>query len=110
MPDSVGRVHMTAVETRPGHLVAFFRSRWADCVYKSLSEDYGRTWSAPAPTLLPNNNASIQRQSSPAGPSPWSSTLWPAAPRKKEVEWPGLRWSVSVAITEDEGETFPLQR
>ena len=32
VPDSVGRVHMTAVETRPGHLVAFFRSRWADCI------------------------------------------------------------------------------
>ena len=111
VPDSVGRVHMTAVETRPGHLVAFFRSRWADCVYKSLSEDYGRTWSAPTPTLLPNNNASIQAAKLPSGAIALVFNPYGLPPReKKEVEWPGLRWSVSVAITEDEGETFPLQR
>ena len=83
MPDSVGRVHMTAVETRPGHLVAFFRSRWADCVYKSLSEDYGRTWSAPTPTLLPNNNASIQAAKLPSGAIAWSSTPMACRPAKK---------------------------
>ena len=111
VPDSVGRVHMTAVETCPGHLVAFFRSRWADRVYKSLSEDYGRTWSAPTPTLLPNNNASIQAAKLPSGAIALVFNPYGLPPREeKEVEWPGLRWSVSVAITEDEGETFPLQR
>ena len=43
-----------------GTLAAFFRSRWADHVYRSTSADNGRTWSVPVPTELPNNNSSIQ--------------------------------------------------
>ena len=41
-------------------LVALFRSRWADHVYRCTSRDDGRTWSVPVPTALPNNNSSIQ--------------------------------------------------
>ncbi|WP_328586112.1 exo-alpha-sialidase, partial [Pseudomonas ficuserectae] len=37
-----------------------FRSRWADFIYSSRSIDRGRSWSAPTPTELPNNNSSIQ--------------------------------------------------
>mgnify|MGYP000367499814 CR=1 FL=1 len=63
------------------------------------------------PTLLPNNNASIQAAKLPSGAIALVFNPYGLPPReKKEVEWPGLRWSVSVAITEDEGETFPLQR
>ena len=43
-----------------GSLFAMFRSRWADHVYSSRSLDNGRTWSAPKPTELPNNNSSVQ--------------------------------------------------
>ena len=43
-----------------GTLLALFRSRWADHIYSSYSTDYGRTWSEPVPTELPNNNSSIQ--------------------------------------------------
>jgi predicted neuraminidase len=60
VPDSTGCVHMSIVPLRDGTLAAFFRSRWADRVYRSTSEDQGRTWSAPVPTELPNNNSSIQ--------------------------------------------------
>jgi predicted neuraminidase len=60
VPDSVGCVHMNVEQLPDGSLLALFRSRWADHVYSSRSGDRGRTWSAPLPTLLPNNNSSIQ--------------------------------------------------
>eukprot|EP00899_Mesostigma_viride_P024042 jgi/Mesvir1/4822/Mv11110-RA.2 len=41
-------------------LRAFFRSRHADYIYYSDSEDEGMTWSPPRPTRLPNNNSGIQ--------------------------------------------------
>ena len=43
-----------------GTLVALYRSRWADAVYRSVSTDDGDTWTEPEPTELPNNNSSIQ--------------------------------------------------
>ncbi|PSK98417.1 putative neuraminidase [Murinocardiopsis flavida] len=60
IPDSTGRVHMNIVPTGGATLLALFRSRWADAVYESRSDDGGGTWSAPVPTALPNNNSSIQ--------------------------------------------------
>ncbi|MCQ4161638.1 exo-alpha-sialidase [Roseomonas sp. GC11] len=60
VPGSLGCVHMSIVDLRDGTLAAFFRSRWADNVYVSHSTDRGRSWSAPRPTDLPNNNSSIQ--------------------------------------------------
>lgn len=60
VPESTGCVHMSVVPLRDGTLAAFFRSRWADRVYRSTSRDGGRSWSAPVPTGLPNNNSSIQ--------------------------------------------------
>ena len=60
VPDSVGCVHMNIGALSDGTLVALFRSRWADAVYRSVSGDDGETWSVPAPTEVPNNNSSIQ--------------------------------------------------
>ena len=59
VPESVGCVHMNVQVLQDGSLLALFRSRWADFVYLSRSQD-GRAWSAPQPTELPNNNSSIQ--------------------------------------------------
>jgi predicted neuraminidase len=59
VPGSTGCVHMSIVPARDGSLAAYFRSRWADHVYRSTSRD-GTTWEEPAPTELPNNNSSIQ--------------------------------------------------
>lgn len=55
---SVGSVHMCPVQTADG-MAAFYRRRQADFVCRSLSGDGGRTWSAPTPTDVPNNNSSI---------------------------------------------------
>jgi predicted neuraminidase len=61
VPDSTGCVHMNVLTARDGKgLIAFFRSRWADHVYRSESRDNGRSWSEPKPAPLPNNNSSIQ--------------------------------------------------
>ncbi len=60
VPGSVGCVHMNIVKITDQHLIAFFRSRWADFVYRSESLDGGATWRVPATTTLPNNNSSIQ--------------------------------------------------
>jgi predicted neuraminidase len=59
VPDSTGCVHMSIVPAGD-RLAAFFRSRWADAVYRTWSDDDGETWAAPVPTELPNNNSSIQ--------------------------------------------------
>ncbi len=59
VPDSLGSVHMTPVPLGNGELAAFYRRRQADAVHRSESRDGGRTWSAPAPTDVPNNNSSI---------------------------------------------------
>jgi predicted neuraminidase len=58
VPDSTGSVHMSIVPAASGWQ-AFFRSRWADAIYRSTSADT-LAWSAPSPTSLPNNNSSIQ--------------------------------------------------
>jgi predicted neuraminidase len=60
VPGTTGLVHMNVVTMTDGSLVAFFRSRWADNVYRSHSSDGGRTWTPAEPTSLPNNNSSIQ--------------------------------------------------
>jgi predicted neuraminidase len=60
VPGSRGCVHMCIERLDDGSLLALFRSRWADNIYQSRSADHGRTWSAPATTIFPNNNSSIQ--------------------------------------------------
>ncbi|RAS83592.1 sialidase family protein [Priestia endophytica] len=60
VPNSTGCVHMNIEKLDDGTLLALFRSRWADYIYSSYSTDNGRTWSDPKPTELPNNNSSIQ--------------------------------------------------
>ncbi len=60
VPDSLGCVHMNIVPVSDIYLVAFYRSRWADFIYRAESRDSGVTWQTPAATDLPNNNSSIQ--------------------------------------------------
>ena len=60
VPDSLGCVHMNITLLADGSLLALYRSRWADHIYQSRSQDGGESWSAPQPLNLPNNNSSIQ--------------------------------------------------
>ena len=59
IPDSVGCVHMCVNAVADGSLVALYRSRWADHIYRSTSAD-GSTWTVPEKIVLTNNNSSIQ--------------------------------------------------
>lgn len=59
VPESNGLVQPSVVKVGKSAYVAFFRSRYADWVYRSTSSD-GCHWAPPTPTTLPNNNASIQ--------------------------------------------------
>ena len=60
VPDSLGCVHMNITLLQDGSLLALYRSRWADYIYQSRSDDGGESWSTPQATDLPNNNSSIQ--------------------------------------------------
>ncbi|KAL6410659.1 glycosyl hydrolase [Ilyonectria robusta] len=68
VPDSVGSVHMQIVPPAQENLgyVAFFRSRWADCIYRATSPD-GLHWEAPKATSLPNPNSGICAARLPSG-------------------------------------------
>ena len=59
VPESTGCVHMTIVPLGGERMVAFFRRRQADFVYRTESADGGRSWSTPEATDVPNNNSSI---------------------------------------------------
>ncbi|MFD7898709.1 exo-alpha-sialidase [Streptomyces sp. NPDC059743] len=60
VPGSTGLVHMNIRPLPDGSLLALFRSRRADSVYRCTSDDGGETWTVPEPLDLPNNNSSLQ--------------------------------------------------
>lgn len=111
VPESTGRVHPTVVELEPGHLVAFMRSRMADHIYRSDSYDYGDSWTVPSATVLPNNNSGISAVKLASGriAIAYNHASAPEAVKNGSA-WPGLRCPVTVALSEDGGETWPLIR
>lgn len=111
MPNSRGYVHANVVELENGRLLAFMRSRAADHIYVSRSEDFGDSWTEPVPTVLPNNNSSISACKLKSGriAIAYNPTCTPD-PVKGKAAWPGLRCPIAVALSEDEGRTFPLIR
>lgn len=111
MPQSHGRVHANVVELDEGHLVAFMRSRSADYIYRSESDDWGETWSVPIPTPLPNNNSSISALRLQSGRIAIAyNPTCTSEPANGVAAWPGLRCPVAVALSEDGGNTFPMIR
>jgi predicted neuraminidase len=144
VPESLGCVHMSIVPARNGGLLAFFRSRWADHVYRSTSADGGLTWSQPEPTVLPNNNSSIQglrladgrlamifnassaldatgrreslydeledegkeQATQPVASATGSTSESP----KRRAFWGAPRAPLTLALSEDDGLTWPWQR
>lgn len=110
VPGSRGRVQASVLELAPGRLIAFFRSRVADWIYVSRSSDYGRTWTVPEPTTLPNNNSSIQAIKLTSGYIAIAFNYYQASPQSGSAIWPKRRYPVTVAISEDEGTTWPYMR
>jgi predicted neuraminidase len=136
---SLGCVHMNIVPASQGALVAFFRSRWADHVYSSRSHDGGLTWQPPVPTVLPNNNSSIQalrladgrlamifNASSAANATERRESLYDdladhapdhsaiactdASQPGRQAFWGAPRAPLTLALSQDDGLTWPWQR
>lgn len=110
IPESRGRVHGNLVETAPGRVVALFRSRFADRIYRSVSEDYGETWTAPVRTELPNNNSSISAIRLQSGSLALIYNPVCFNDDTEKTVWPEQRCPVAIAISEDEGITWPYIR
>jgi predicted neuraminidase len=138
VPDSTGCVHMNIGRLTDGSLVALYRSRWADAIYRSTSVDDGDSWTAPGPTQLPNNNSSIQfvvlsddrlalvfNESSAADATARRTSLYDeidddglaetpavAAPVSdgRAAFWGTPRAPMTLAISDDGGLTWPARR
>lgn len=130
---SIGLVHMCVIQLSDGSLVGFFRSRKADYIYSSKSKDYGRTWDQPTATQLMNNNSSIQCISLNNGhlAMVFNNINAEIAPPlrnippwfdKSDIEseaslvdmgstvWGVIRAPLTIAISEDGGNTWPYRR
>lgn len=115
--NSLHRVQMNIVERSDGSLFAIFRSRQAERIYTSISTDQGRTWSTPVKSELPNNNSSIQMTQLANGHlalvynnSSLERDQFRWVQRKGEFRKKTLRTPLTLAISEDEGLTWPLYK
>lgn len=132
VPNSLGCVHMCVSPLKSGALIAVYRSRWADNIYKSYSYDNGETWSEPTATPLPNNNSSIQlttlnngdlamvfNNMSAEGATDRRSSLYdeiddgsdakePEIVDGKSAFWGAPRAPMTLAISKDDGESWSI--
>lgn len=131
VPGSIGSVHMTIVPLDGDHMVAFYRRRQSDFVHRSESLDGGFTWSAPAPTDVPNNNSSINvirlqdgRLAMVCNPISAAQSTDRRASLYDEIEegddrpdatggcapiWGVPRAPLSLCVSTDTGKTWPLR-
>jgi predicted neuraminidase len=108
MPGSMGKVQPTILMLAPDRYIAFLRSRASDFIYTSSSPD-GCHWSSAKPTVLPNNNASVQSFRLKDGHLVMAfdnSNVDRSGPKPSG----GLRKPLSIALSEDEGRTWKYVR
>jgi predicted neuraminidase len=106
VPSSNGYVQPSVVHQ--SEYIAFFRSRFADSIYRSTSAD-GCTWTAPKATSLPNNNASVQSYGLKDGriAMVFNNTRASVVNGKPTT---GPRKPLTVALSADGGETWGPMR
>ncbi len=110
IPKSRGLVHCNLVERPDGRLAAFFRSRGADYLYRSESEDLGEHWTEPESIALPNNNSSISAIPLQSGAIALAYNACGFGEDRKEARWPRQRAPITLALSEDDGLTWDLRR
>ncbi|OXM87984.1 sialidase family protein [Paenibacillus rigui] len=115
--DSLHSVQMSVVERSDGSLFAVFRSRLSKRIYTSISTDKGRSWTVPAKSELPNNNSSIQMTKLANGHlalvynnSSLERDQFRWVQRKGEFRKKTLRTPLTLALSEDEGHTWPYYK
>ncbi len=104
IPESSGLVQPNVIKIETKSYVAFFRSRFADWIYRSTSSD-GCHWEAPTPTQLPNNNSSMQATRLKSGDlvMVFNNSSGPSSEHKPQT---GPRIPLSVALSHDNGKTW----
>ena len=110
IPDSRGLVHCNLVERPDGRLVALFRSRGADYIYRAESEDEGEHWTKPEALELPNNNSSISAIPLQSGAIAMAYNSCGFGEDRNRSRWPKQRAPIALAISEDDGVTWDLRR
>jgi predicted neuraminidase len=106
MAETQGKIQPTVVSVAPDKLVAFLRSRASDFIYRSTSSD-GCKWTPALATVLPNNNASVQAFRLHDG---HIVIAFDNSSINKQQGNEGLRKPLSVALSEDDGQTWPYVR
>jgi predicted neuraminidase len=117
IPGSRDRVQMNVVDLDNGSLLASFRSRAADRIYFAHSIDHGRTWSHPAASALPNNNSSVQMIRLKNGhlvivynDVTLERDQFRVIEKSGVLQKKPLRTPLSIAVSEDNGESWPFRR
>lgn len=96
-----GVIQPTLWESKPGHVHMLLRSS-AGSICRSDSKDYGKTWSAIYKTDLPNPNSGIDL-------TKLSDNRLALVFNKDSKNW-GERSTLALAISYDNGKTWPLVR
>ena len=84
-----------------GQLLAFFRSRKDRWLFSAYSYDDGRTWSQPLQTQIPNNNCGV------AATVLESGAIALVFNNQRDDRF---RWPLTIALSYDEGFTWPYIR
>jgi len=102
-PDGfAGVIQPTVWEYAPGRLKMLLRAtRAVGYICQSTSDDYGRTWTPPAPTPLPNPNSGIDAVRQGRGGGRIALVYNPSQTNRSPL---------AVALSEDNGVTWPHQR
>lgn len=107
-PNANARVQPTTLQLGPQKFITFFRDRASNSIYKSTSTD-GCKWTEPVASPLPNNNASVQAFKLKNGHVVMvfdNSHADRSGPKPVQ----GLRKPLSIALSEDGGETWKYVR
>ncbi len=108
VPQSNGLVQQSVVLRASGHFLGFFRSRYADFIYKNTSEN-GCEWTVPTPTHLPNNNSSIQVARLQDGSLVIAFNNSSAGISRNKPAT-SVRNPLSIALSKDDGASWPWVR
>lgn len=118
VPECAGLVQMAICELSDHSLYAVFRDRFSRNIYESRSNDFGRTWEVPTPTVFSNNNSSIALQKisdgslvlvfNNTGSIEASGSRDGYSIKHNAIKTSTLRNNITIARSFDGGKTYPI--